>query len=136
LFQTSDKPRAALGRRLEGIQKGQNKVDNQTATRARPAVQHGSTNPDSQLDPSAKRLMLSAHLNLVRAKLRRGLSVEEREILALLPFTIPNGSLPGDEAHEEIYGAPAGNMVDASDEHWWRRLAEVHQCSGIEADPR
>jgi hypothetical protein len=84
---------------------------------------------------------VGAHLNLVCKKLRRGLSVEEREILALLPFTIPNGS-PADEAHEEIYGEPAGTMGDASDEHWARRLAEVHQCSGrqytesIEADPR
>jgi hypothetical protein len=44
-----------------------------------------------ELDAATKRLLLSAHLGLVFKKLRRGLCVEEQELLALLPFTVPNG---------------------------------------------
>lgn len=79
-----------------------------------------STNPHHELNPAAKRLLLSAHLSLVCKKLRRGLSVEEREVLALLPFTIPNNSQADDEAHDEICDEPAED-----DRDWARRVAEV-----------
>jgi hypothetical protein len=73
----------------------------------------GSTNSHHELNHAAKRLLLSAHLNLVRKKLRRGLSVEEREILALLPFTIPNDSQTDD----------SGSAKD--DEGWAQRVADA-----------
>jgi len=113
-------------------------VNSQTVAQVKEAVQHphGHANPNPELDAASKRLLLGAHLNLVAKKLRRGLSVEEREIVALIPFTIPNNPQADAETHDEIGDEPAGSVVDASDEHWAKRLAEVHQCSGIEANPR
>jgi hypothetical protein len=72
-----------------------------------------------QLNPAAKRLLLSAHLSLVCKKLRRGLSVEEQEILALLPFTVSNGSQPDEELRGEICDEPT------EDQDWTRRVAEA-----------
>jgi hypothetical protein len=60
-----------------------------------------SINPDAQLNPASKRLLLSAHLSLMFKKLRRGVSVEEQELLALLPFTVPNGWQPETETEAE-----------------------------------
>lgn len=80
-----------------------------------------STN--SQLNPAAKRLLLSAHLGLVWKKLRQGLPVEDREILALLPFTVSNGW----RADEEISDESRDDSVapDGSDEDWSQRVANA-----------
>jgi len=78
-----------------------------------------------ELNPTNKRLLLSAYLNLVCKKLRRGASVEEREILALLPFTVSNGSQRNDEPRYEICGPMGEKAVDASDEDWSQRVAEA-----------
>ena len=79
----------------------------------------GSTNPDSQLNPAAKRLLLSAHLNLVAKKLRRGVDVEQQEILQLLPFTISSCSRP---EVEESARTVAWSDEDAD---WARCMADV-----------
>ena len=68
-----------------------------------------------QLNPAAKRLMLSAHLGLMCKKLRRGLCVEEQEILALLPFTVSNGFHPKDETPP----------LSAEDLDWSERVASA-----------
>jgi hypothetical protein len=84
----------------------------------------GSNNPDSQLSPTTKRLLLSAHLNLVVRKLRRGVDVEQQEILQLLPFTISNCSRAEGEERQE----PARDeTIKWSDEDadWARRMADV-----------
>jgi hypothetical protein len=78
----------------------------------------GNTNPDSELDPASKRLLLSAHLGAVHKKLRRGLSVEEREILALLPFTIPDGATCKESRCDDADSA-------WRDEDWARRVADA-----------
>jgi hypothetical protein len=88
-------------------------VNTETVTQVQQAVQHPHFNSD--LDPAEKRLMLSAHLSLVAKKLRRGLCVEEREILDLLPFTVANG------------WQPESAVIDSGDEDWARRLAVATQ---------
>ena len=50
----------------------------------------GSRNADSELTPANRRALLKAHLWLCVKKLGRGQSIEEREIMALLPFTESN----------------------------------------------
>ena len=80
----------------------------------------GSAYPDQELNPAAKRLLLSAHLNVISKKLRRGLCVEAGEISALLPFT--DGWRPNDEIHDDANGAP---VTDSHDEQWAERLRLV-----------
>jgi hypothetical protein len=80
----------------------------------------GDANPNTELNPATKRLLLGAHLALLRKRLRRGLCVEEREILALLPFTVADGSRPEGGKHE-LQSAPGV----ALDQEWWARLAEA-----------
>ena len=93
-------------------------MDNQKVTQVESEVQHPlkSANPDSKLNLAAKRLMLEAHLNLVRRKLRHGVSIQEKEIRSLIPFTVPDGWQPGDPACEAI-------VIDSGDEEWARRVA-------------
>lgn len=79
--------------------------------------------PDSELTPETKRLLLSAHLSFVFKKLRRGLCVEEHELLALLPFTVRDGWQPDDTASDEPDDTAA--VIAASDADWARRVAEV-----------
>jgi hypothetical protein len=97
-------------------------VDSQTVAHVQNEVQHPSTskNPDFQLNPAAKRLLLSAHLNLVAKKLRRGLSVEEQEVLALLPFTVPNG---WQDEHESA-------LQSDEDDQRWLNLMETARALG------
>jgi hypothetical protein len=52
--------------------------------------QPGSRSTDSELTPANRRALLKAHLWLCVKKLGRGQSIEEREIMALLPFTESN----------------------------------------------
>lgn len=86
--------------------------DNQTVARRNDALQ---VRPE--LNPSAKRLLLSAHLKLISKKLRRGACVEEGELLSLLPFTVPNGWQSDSTAPKEL--SPSGaewmqHVVEAS----------------------
>lgn len=81
---------------------------------------HGAANSDSQLNPAPKRLLFSAHLDLMCKKLRRGFCAEEQEVLALLPFTVPNGWQPDDAARKELHDAA---VIDSGDKNWARRLA-------------
>jgi hypothetical protein len=64
-------------------------VDSQTVTQVPQAVQHplSSTNRHSELTPANRRALLKAHLWLCVKKLGRGQSIEEGEIIALLPLT-------------------------------------------------
>lgn len=80
----------------------------------------GSTNPDSQLDPAAKRLMLGAHLGQIFKRLRRGLSIEEQEIRALLPFTVCDGWRP------ELGNEPEPDEGDQR----WLQLVESARAIG------
>lgn len=80
-------------------------------------------NPNvSELSTSSKRLLLSAHFEfLLFKRLRRGLPVEEGELLALLPFTVPNGWRPDKASHESDTTA----VISGSDADWSRRVAEA-----------
>jgi hypothetical protein len=84
----------------------------------------GNSNPDSQLSPTTKRLLLSAHLNLVVKKQRRGVNVEQREILQLLPFTISNCSRAKDKERQEPARDEAITWSN-EDADWARRMADV-----------
>jgi hypothetical protein len=76
----------------------------------------------AELPAAAKRLLLSCHLNLIFKKLRRGVSVEEREIVALLPFAVKDGwrseGETGDQSNDVL-------VIDSSDEDWAQRLASA-----------
>lgn len=82
----------------------------------------GRTNPVPELTPTEKRLLLSAHLSLVCKKLRRGLSVEEQEIRALLPFTISNGAQIDGDLRDEPSDTVA---IDLSDRDWSERVTSA-----------
>lgn len=100
-------------------------MDSQKVAQVGSEVQHPlrGTNPDSQLDPKAKRLLLDAHLNLVRRKLRNGVSIQEKEIRSLIPFTVPDGWQLDDTASDESDNTIS--VIDSSDEEWGRRVASA-----------
>lgn len=84
---------------------------------------HPPDGHDPELTLEAKALMLSAHLNLVHKKLRRGIPVEQREILQLLPFTVSDGWRPevrqSPEPFEEV------PVLSVEDQDWQGRVMEA-----------